>query len=189
MRLTRRQKKLATVAFVAGSLSAAGFLATSAQAGPCIGSSTTHCDDPTRDVEDAVGSVSVRVGSQVKQAGAAADGAWNRARAIARSNRAPDPGAVSVPTLSGPLPPVGPVGPSPVGDGLRAAEETIDGAFVAYERAVNRLPNGGEVSVPTVSGPLPPIGPVGPGPVGDGLHKAIKPVLGGGKDAPAVKAR
>lgn len=178
MRLTRSQKKLAVLAFVSGSLTAAGFLASSAHAGPCTGATAaTSCDDSKRSVDKAVASAMEPADVKIHEATTAVDGTWARARAIAKANGLPDPGAVSVPTVSGPLPPIGPVGPGPVGDGLRKAGHTVDAGFDAYQRAVGQLPNGGEVSVPTVSGPLPPIGPVGPGPVGDGLHKAVKPVF------------
>lgn len=183
------KKKAAKLALVAGSFAAAGFLASGAQAACIGGVSATHCTDPTRTALDTVGSVAVVAGPSVDKAAKVADSEWRDVGKTAAKNGLPDPGKTGVPTLAGPLPPIGPIGPGPVGDGLRTARALINRVLNTEAEAARSLPGGGDVSVPTLAGPLPPIGPIGPGPVGDELRKELHPILGGGGSEAAVTVR
>jgi hypothetical protein len=186
-RTRRRHKKLVALGLMTGSLAAAGYLAGGAMAGPCVGGvATTHCDDPTKTVDAVTALAGENIGSLVVQA----DRGWRQVRKTAQTAGLPDPGTVGVPTVGGVLPPIGPIGPGPVGDGLKTAKKVVGRGFDTYQDAVDMLPNGGDVGVPTVGGVLPPIGPIGPGPVGDELKKRIDPILDGkATDVAAVKAR
>lgn len=145
-----------------------GFSATPAWAGCGVGTSTHECGTPGHNE-------TVVAGALVQKAAATIDGVILRGRIMVMKAGLPDPGTVSIPSVGG-VRPRGPVGPSPIGDGLKIVSSAGTLAFQLYDNAVRRLPGGGDVGIPSV-GPISPR-PPGPGPIGDELHRLVGPVCG-----------